>query len=275
MTQTLVRNLKYGVEIEFTNDVREDLKRELVRRGLSAVVLSGVDHNDYGRTWKIERDASCGYELVSPILTDLVELKKACESLQAAGCKVDKSCGLHVHHDAHDFNLDNIKNVYRLYSKHESIIDNMMPASRRGNTNTYCKSIVGDKVAEVERMTSIDQMMEIVGGRYEGHYTSRRYYKVNFCSYVCYGTIEFRQHSGTTEFDKISNWVVLTNRIMEQAKNLKKVNPKTRKWLELETAEPSYKVRALNLDLNIGGTDLALYVGKRIKNFKQREAEVA
>lgn len=34
-----------------------------------------------------------------------------------------------------------------------------------------------------------------------------RYYKVNACSYARHNTIEFRQHQGSTDFEKISNWV--------------------------------------------------------------------
>ena len=34
-----------------------------------------------------------------------------------------------------------------------------------------------------------------------------RYFKVNACSYARHQTIEFRQHQGSTDFEKISNWV--------------------------------------------------------------------
>ena len=34
-----------------------------------------------------------------------------------------------------------------------------------------------------------------------------RYYKVNPCSWSRHQTIEFRQHQGSTDFEKISNWV--------------------------------------------------------------------
>ena len=34
-----------------------------------------------------------------------------------------------------------------------------------------------------------------------------RYYKVNVMSYNNHRTIEFRQHSGTTEYEKIKNWI--------------------------------------------------------------------
>ena len=34
-----------------------------------------------------------------------------------------------------------------------------------------------------------------------------RYYKINSHAYIRHQTIEFRQHSGTTDYEKISNWI--------------------------------------------------------------------
>ena len=45
-----------------------------------------------------------------------------------------------------------------------------------------------------------------------------RYRTVNLNSYVKYGTIEFRQHGGTTEFEKIEAWIILMYQMLEAAK---------------------------------------------------------
>jgi hypothetical protein len=45
-----------------------------------------------------------------------------------------------------------------------------------------------------------------------------RYIKLNLQSYVKYGTIEFRQHSGTIEFEKMYNWILLTQQMVEAGK---------------------------------------------------------
>ena len=42
-----------------------------------------------------------------------------------------------------------------------------------------------------------------------------RYYKVNAVAYDRHKTIEFRQHSGTIEYEKISNWVMFLARLVE------------------------------------------------------------
>jgi hypothetical protein len=46
-----------------------------------------------------------------------------------------------------------------------------------------------------------------------------RYRKLNIESYVTHGTVEFRQHQGTTNAAKIINWIKLTQAIVERAVN--------------------------------------------------------
>jgi hypothetical protein len=36
---------------------------------------------------------------------------------------------------------------------------------------------------------------------------NNRYYKINPISYLRHGTIEFRQHQGSTSYEKISKWI--------------------------------------------------------------------
>lgn len=73
-----------------------------------------------------------------------------------------------------------------------------MPMSRRGNSSRWCASVKSQK-STVTRKTrkSKSQLANTTG----------RYYKVNLQSLTRYGTMEFRQHSGTLNFTKVINWV--------------------------------------------------------------------
>ena len=42
-----------------------------------------------------------------------------------------------------------------------------------------------------------------------------RYYKVNACAYDRHRTIEFRQHQGSTDYEKISHWVKFLAALVE------------------------------------------------------------
>jgi hypothetical protein len=44
-----------------------------------------------------------------------------------------------------------------------------------------------------------------------------RYLKLNLAAYRRHGTVEFRQHAGTTNATKIWHWVVLTQAMVEKA----------------------------------------------------------
>ena len=47
------------------------------------------------------------------------------------------------------------------------------------------------------------------------NYNGTRYRKVNAESYIRHKTVEFRQHSGTTEFKKISNWINFLRKLIQ------------------------------------------------------------
>jgi hypothetical protein len=48
-----------------------------------------------------------------------------------------------------------------------------------------------------------------------------RYRKLNLISLTRYGTVEFRQHSGTVDADKVSNWVRVCVAFVERTKDSK------------------------------------------------------
>lgn len=133
------------------------------------------------QTWDGSLD--CYGEYVSPILNGeegLKALKGFCKALNTVDAKVDVKCGLHVHVDRAYFKDKNhINRFVKLYTQIEFSIDKMMPESRRGNNNRFCYSM--------QRFDS-----------------SSRYHKVNLTKNP---TVELRQHGGTTDYEKISNWI--------------------------------------------------------------------
>lgn len=216
MTRTIQKfneERTFGVEIEFQGN-REEVARLMNAKGVRAYV-EGYNHTTKSH-WKLITDSSCGYELVSPPLKGregLEQLKKACEALKEAGASVDRRCGLHVHHDINDYNAKQIANIFAIYIKLEKTIDTFVPNSRRANNNTYCRSLFQGTTQQaiLDKLKAVNSLEDI------GRIWHTRYVKVNFQSYVKYGTIEFRQHSGTTEFDKMYNWILLTQQIVNMA----------------------------------------------------------
>ncbi|MDI6840421.1 MAG: amidoligase family protein [bacterium] len=209
----------FGVEIEFF--LKQSHQRGAGAQEVAAKVreyginchVEGYNHTTRSY-WKIVTDASVDYEgleIVSPILQGhdgLKQLETVCKALEAAGAKVNKSCGIHVHHDANDFSLTTFKNIYGMYARFEDSIDELVAKSRRGMNNTYCKS----PRTNLEALQNANSVEEIINSIYPD-----RYIKLNCQSFRRHGTIEFRQHQGSTEFKKISAWVIFTQMMVERA----------------------------------------------------------
>lgn len=200
---------RYGIEVELIG--------LNARQAAAALTAAGIDCRAPGythavmRTWKAVTDATVagGCEVVSPPLSGeegLEQIRTAMDALNAAGARINRSCGLHVHIEARDLNTAEIANTCIRYARHEADIDAIMPRSRRGNDNRYCASLRRASFTGSTVAAMIRQMPQ------------RRYHKVNLEAYIKYGTIEFRQHSGTTEPTKIINWVRFLQAFIEESR---------------------------------------------------------
>lgn len=211
----------YGIEIEFLENSipRSKIAQELRDAGINA---QAERYNHITTSyWKMTTDSTCGNELVSPILKGrdgLEEIKKVCKVLNKLGCKVNKSCGLHVHHGVGDLNVKDFRNLYISSIKYEGLIDQLHPISRRDSNNSYCLSLKricgydGDYERIVKKISSCKCIDDIKNIFYS------RYIKLNFQSYIKYGTVEFRQHAGTLDSSKIINWILFTQLMVERSK---------------------------------------------------------
>jgi hypothetical protein len=116
-------------------------------------------------------------------------LKRLCNALTALGATVNSSCGLHVHLDARDGAgrsiATRLKNALPLLKR-------MIPKSRLDNS--YCRDDVSTR--------------------------GQRYAKINRESLRKHRTIEVRMHSGTTQYEKIFNWVRVLHTIARGEKRL-------------------------------------------------------
>lgn len=116
-------------------------------------------------------------------------LRRLCELLNAKGCFVNDTCGLHVHLDARHLDKDGVKLIGKRLGTTLPVLAQMVPSSRR--TNTYCKLKVGK-----------------MSDRHDD-----KYYAVNLQAYSKFKTVEVRLHSSTTNYTKIANWISILKTI--------------------------------------------------------------
>lgn len=197
---------RFGVEIEAYNCTQEKLLHELCEAGIR-VAIEGYTHRTTEH-WKLVTDSSLSgndtFELVSPILAGeagLKELETVCWVLDLCDVKVNDSCGFHVHMDAAGFSMETWKNLALTYKHLEPVIDSFMPGSRRNNQ--YCQSLHGISDRAIRDASTITDLQCV--------FNNRRYYKLNLEAYSRHRTVEFRQHSGTTNYTKMEKWIRFLN----------------------------------------------------------------
>jgi len=237
-------NFRFGVEIETSLDgatTADDVVRAIYQHA-NVTVKDMTDPGRYRRgsednysTWLLVPDSStvcsrsdpnCNkFELVSRILNGedgLEECKNVLLALQGVGkIACNKSMGMHVHVDVQQCSLEHLKNVCLNFVKHESAIDTFMPPSRKNSV--YCKSNSdaipcngnGLKHNAIAACQSFVELCDVVN---PGPAQNARYYKLNLQNlhplrqYLKHSkqpksTVEFRQHSCTTSFQKVEAWV--------------------------------------------------------------------
>ena len=105
-------------------------------------------------------------------------------------------------------------------------IDNVMPYSRRRSNNTYCKSTVSSFTHNDNLKNAFDVIDTLRSAREISRHVGTRYTKLNIDSFWKHGTIEFRHHAGTTDKDKISNWLKLVMTMVQAADQVRSVKVK-------------------------------------------------
>ena len=192
----------FGVEIECLVAAR--VMRECAERNNMPFQYEGYNHTDNNSYYKFVSDSSIvgenPIECVSPVLTGkdgMKSLENCCKALNEANAQVNVSTGLHVHIGAQNLTDEAYINVFKNYQKLERVIDTFMARSRRENNSRWCRSLLSKDFSLCRTKNDV----------YYYAMNGDRYYKVNACSYERHRTIEFRQHQGSTDFEKISNWV--------------------------------------------------------------------
>ena len=195
-----IMGISFGVEMECVNAPYRVILNKFRENGIECN-YEGYTHHTTPH-FKLVTDSSLvgrdTIECVSPILKGEDgenALKKACDTLNECGATVNRSCGLHIHFDASEMSDKHYINIFKNYRMIEDAIDEIMPNSRKGNNSQWCRTL---KNYQFDTCASKPNVYNEIGTRYT---------KVNAAAYGRHSTIEFRQHSGTVNYQKVINWV--------------------------------------------------------------------
>lgn len=223
----------FGVEIEallplaavaFNSNAHTTIANALSAGGIPAKVE--LYNHFHRRHWKIITDnslvaehntATC--EIVSPPLPattiGLEQVRKVGEILVGLHMLVNRSCGFHIHIGIGDpATPEFFKNLISLYHGNLPIIEQILAPSRRGGGNNYCRNLRLFSSDNLRACHTIKEVTDLVNGsnpRYD------RYFKLNINSYHRYRTVEFRQHQGTIDPQKMVMWIRFCQRLVSAA----------------------------------------------------------
>jgi len=214
---------KFGVEIEFICRVSQREICNIIRRetGVDVVPASYSDRDT--TKWRMKTDVSLsrgGLELVTPILEneeDLETLKKVINVLDANG-RVNSSCGIHVHTDCRNTKTHQVRKLMKYIGKYELAMNKLVSKSRRGysrwcndNWKAYRNSEGSSPTQLFIRLNSKTkrQLLNTI--------QDSRYAKWNFQNYMNHGSVENRMHQGSLNAEKIANWVLLNQAMVNCA----------------------------------------------------------
>jgi len=255
----------FGIEIETASKRPKILK---------------MSHEDEVMEWEAKNDASLkqvGSVEFASIPMEISDesfrrVEKFLKLLRDHGYGVDRTCGLHLHLNITKKDARNaafLINLVKGYYHFENILLSMLPKSRQHNS--YCLPInpdrmIGNYESSKPRLPELKEAFYECGRRHikilaRDHYFGKRYFGLNLHSIFYRGSLELRYHSGTLDYKKIRNWVLLN------AKIVRYIRKKTRRGKEADFRELR-TLDGLRWTVLKDDPDLVAYVKKRQENFK-------
>ncbi len=229
-------NQTFGVEIELTgpqfwvyNVYRREGKK-LIRALTNALskseVKSTLGPGEGATQWHVERDLSCGWEVVSPVLNGVDGIQKLVVVMDALNTFVENSdltvnfrTGIHVHLGYSSPKLNELKALVLHMHTVEPYLGALVSKSRTTRfirdgvydvtkSNKYCTPIqkqITKKTLKESR--TVEQLVDDVKDRYA---------TLNVKPLMDISTVEFRLHNGTVEALKIVRWISICQQVFHQ-----------------------------------------------------------
>ncbi len=235
----LIRNQKFGVEVEFTGITREMAAiavAEIVNGQIYGPRCDGYHTrritDPQGRVWKVMRDSSIepvrkvGHksmdeyrvEFVTPPLhyEDIDTLQQIIRKFRELGGTSHRSCGIHIHVDGANHNAESLKRLVNFMTARQDLIYESLEIGARANR--WCKKLDTNLLTEMKKHKNLttSEAEKIwyspandgyYGDIDHSHYNTTRYHGVNLHSFFTKGTVEFRLFNSTLHAGKIKAYI--------------------------------------------------------------------
>ena len=249
--------MKFGIELEFT---AATVHAQSQKDGRFFEYVRGLLEESAIRKWRVAEDASCGNELVSPILQGdkgMAQVHQVCACVEKAkevfelGRLLGPDAGVHFHYDANDLiaqskkNVRPIRNVMVLSAILEPLWYSMNPGARFDTAFAAPLNFNLFQMCRARDMIDIRDIWFVPYMGVNGHsdsyrvkhssyspifinnetkkpekYDWTRYHGMNLVALFKHGTIEFRYTHGTFDPELIEKWFEHYKAIVHAAREL-------------------------------------------------------
>lgn len=239
-----------GIELEFivprTNNINSlyDFCRNLKKdTGIKNLALYGDNGSSYStrlpKTWAVNTDCSIrpgrngfGVEIsTKPLRTkkDFQALENLAKALSKYKCRVNNTCGMHVHVDARRLTPYQVVCVVDRYNALYDDIRKIFNKSRHRNSFCSGKGNAQQWALAAVKTTKTNFLNADFGDKYS---------RVNIESYGNNNTLEFRQHQGTLDYQTMVSWAKFcANFVNETVAQAPKHGKRQLKWVN-DVEEP-------------------------------------
>lgn len=236
----MLKNQKFGVEIEMTGIAREKAARIVadILGSRPSAPTDGCYHtrtikDAAARAWKVMRDSSISperndntdlnideyrVEFVTPPLQyeDIETLQSIIRALRGAGAKANSSCGIHIHVDGANHTPESLKKLVNFMIARQDLIYESLEIKGRGDQ--WCRKLNANLLSEMKKhKTLTKEAVEKIwyspandnyrDGISHSHYNTTRYHGINLHAFFSKGTVEFRLFNSTLHAGKIKAYI--------------------------------------------------------------------
>ena len=171
--------------------------------------------------WDVKNDDSLrnsGRELVfvRPLNRQYTEVALAEAREVLSSCVISHRTSVHVHVDVRDLDRLQLKALLVYYAMVESQL--YKKAGKHRYSNIYCPGI-SDTNGVLESLTSLYRALSRGVGSSTRSYIERhcKYTGLNLRPMIELGSVEFRMHEGTTDTQRILEWVICLQNLVQYA----------------------------------------------------------
>ena len=188
--------------------------------------LDEIKNVQDGPKWDCQHDGSLdnGSEFALRQLTNgdaiLSEVSGFCDLLTKNGYGVDDSCGVHIHIDFTDGNLETLKRAIALYRRYEPVLYEFVGADRI--RKRYSRPLTDEnwdklEFQPLEKALKTNNLRAFKVGFYDRErynelesykYYDGRYFGTNIHSVFLNNSLELRHLEGTLDSGKINTWIM-------------------------------------------------------------------